>query len=93
MTSHVSNPVYVVYNIYGSTVPAWYPRDQALIVLVSSPDPTLSRGKGSCIEHFHGLADSAVLISDVPIRTLPCDTLRNNHCARGGEPGHEATGS
>ena len=31
------------------------------------------------IEHFLGLADSAVLISDVPIRTLPCDMLSNNH--------------
>ena len=47
--------------------------------LVLRPHP-LARKKGLVyIEHFLGLADTAVLISDVPIRTLTCDMLRNNH--------------
>ena len=37
---------------------------------VGSGDETMG------IEHF---ADSVVLISDVPIRTFPCDMLRNNY--------------
>ena len=45
--------------------------------LQSHPQTPLShKEKGLVdIKHFLGLADSVVLISDVPIRMLPCDML------------------
>ena len=34
------------------------------------------------IEYFLGLADSADLMSDVPIRKLLCDIFHNNHVTK-----------
>ena len=49
------------------------------ITIVSSHTLPSREKKGLVdIEHFLGVAHSAVLISDVPIEMLPCDMMRNN---------------